>query len=186
MSILELLVLSTALSMDAFAVSVCEGLRMTKTDIRRTVTVGSFFGIAQALMPVLGYFLGARFHESLTEWDHWIAFVLLGFIGGKMIVESVRGGEKECVERTNTAELLILSVATSIDAMVVGLTFAFLGMEILFPALLIGIVTCILCVLGVFLGKLFGEKIRSYAEIVGGSMLILIGLKILLEHTGIL
>lgn len=103
-----------------------------------------------------------------------------------MIVESVRGGEKECVERTNTAGLLILSVATSIDAMVVGLTFAFLGMEILFPALLIGIVTCILCVLGVFLGKLFGEKIRSYAEIVGGSMLILIGLKILLEHTGIL
>lgn len=186
MSILELLVLSTALSMDAFAVSVCEGLRMAKADLKRTVTIGSLFGFAQALMPVLGYFLGVHFQEDLTEWDHWIAFVLLGFLGGKMILESLRGEERECTEHTSMAELLILSVATSIDAMVVGITFAFLRTGILFPAVIIGIVTCGICMAGVFLGKFFGGKIRSYAEIIGGCVLILIGLKILLEHTGII
>lgn len=187
MSILQLLVLSTALSMDAFAVSVCEGLRMEKADFRRTVTVGSLFGVFQALMPVLGYFLGGRFQEDLTEWDHWIAFVLLGFLGGKMIFESVREKETACGERQRSlTELLVLSIATSIDALVVGITFAFLRTGILIPALIIGSVTCAICISGVFIGKICGGKIRCCAEIVGGTALMLIGLKILLEHTGYL
>lgn len=187
MGLLQIVLLSIGLAMDAFAVSVCKGLKMKKVDYKYAFLIAGFFGVFQALMPSIGWLLGKQFEQYITSIDHWIAFVLLGFIGGKMIVEAFKGGDEEegdiCYD---LKEIFLLAIATSIDALAVGITFAFLQMDILVPVLSIGIITFFLSVIGVLVGNRFGVKYKSKAELAGGIILVLIGIKILLEHLGIL
>ena len=181
----ELLVLAVGLSMDAFAVSVCKGLALRRVGLKECLTAGVWFGAFQALMPLLGFFLGATFAEKITAVDHWIAFVLLGLIGANMIRESF--GEAEGVSSAMTpGAMLPLAVATSIDALAVGVTFALLTIKIIPAVATIGVITCALSALGVKLGSVFGARWRSRAELAGGIILVLLGTKILLEHLGIL
>lgn len=189
MSFLELFLIAVGLSADAFSVSVCKGLNMRKLNLKHAYVIALFFGVFQAVMPLLGYLLGTGFSEYIERYDHWIAFVLLAFIGGKMALEAIREKDGEAEEKTDTlsiGELTILAVATSIDALAVGITFAFLKVNILPSVLLIGVTTFALSLGGVLLGNRFGAKYKSKAEIAGGVILILIGLKILLEHLGII
>lgn len=186
-----LFLMGVSLAMDAFAVSVCKGLAMRKVNKKQCLVIALFFGGFQALMPFLGWLLGNRFESYITNIDHWIAFVLLGFIGGKMVVEAIRdkGEEPEITEidpPLDIKELFVLAVATSIDALAVGITFAFLEIPIVEAMLIIGMTTFVISVAGVYIGNFFGNKYKSKAELVGGIILILIGLKILLEHLGIL
>ena len=186
-----LFLMGVSLAMDAFAVSVCKGLAMRKVNKKQCLVIALFFGGFQALMPFLGWLLGTRFEGYITSIDHWIAFILLGFIGGKMVVEAIRdkGEEPEITEidpPLDIKELFVLAVATSIDALAVGITFAFLEIPIVEAMLIIGITTFVISVAGVYIGNFFGNKYKSKAELVGGIILILIGLKILLEHLGIL
>lgn len=202
MSLFELFFISVGLSMDAFAVSVCTGLSMRKASLNKSLTVGLYFGIFQAVMPLIGYLMGAQFADSIVSFDHWIAFLLLCFIGGKMIKDGltkegcpdVEGGctikDKVC---PNTEEvplefkkMLPLAIATSIDALAVGISFAFLKVNIVPAVSFIGVITLLLSMSGVKIGNVFGSKFKSKAELAGGIILILIGTKILLEHTGIL
>ena len=185
MRLWELLVLAVGLSMDAFAVSVCKGLALRRVGAKECLTAGVWFGTFQALMPLLGFFLGATFAEKITAVDHWIAFALLGLIGANMIRESF--GEAEGVSSAMTpAAMLPLAVATSIDALAVGVTFALLTIKIIPAVATIGVITCALSAAGVKLGSIFGTRWRSRAELAGGIILILLGTKILLEHLGIL
>lgn len=186
MSFLELLLVAVGLSMDAFAVAVCRGLEMRRIDYRQALLIAVFFGGFQALMPVVGYLLGAGFEHYISAFDHWIAFALLAFIGGKMIWEAVRGGEEEQPQELDLKMLLMMAVATSIDALAVGITFAFLRMDILSSALTIGATTFLISFGGVAAGNRFGARYKQKAEIVGGVMLVLIGVKILLEHLGVI
>lgn len=189
MSFLELFLIAVGLSADAFSVSVCKGLNMRKLNLKHAYVIALFFGVFQAVMPLLGYLLGTGFSEYIEKYDHWIAFVLLAFIGGKMALEAIREKDGEAEEKTDTlsiGELTILAVATSIDALAVGITFAFLKVNILPSVLLIGVTTFALSLGGVLLGNRFGAKYKSKAEIAGGVILIFIGLKILLEHLGII
>ena len=187
MSFFELFLIGIGLSMDAFAVSVCKGLSMQRVDKKYTLYIGLFFGGFQALMPLLGYFLGSRFAGSIEHFDHWIAFLLLAFIGCNMIRESREETEEEkAFTGVNFKELLLLSVATSIDALVVGVTFAFLQVKIVPAVTIIGCTTFVLSLAGVYVGNVFGTRYKSRAELTGGVILILIGLKILLEHLGVL
>lgn len=178
----ELILISIGLAMDAFAVSVCKGLSMKKMNFYKAIVIGLWFGIFQAGMPVIGYFLGSSFEDIIEKFDHLIAFILLSFIGGKMIKDIF------CKEETNFDDsvgfkiMLILAIATSIDALTVGITFAFLDVDIVFAALSIGIITFILSVLGVKIGNQFGSKYEKKAEFVGGLILICLGIKNLLEH----
>lgn len=181
MSIWELLLLAVGLSMDAFAASVCKGLSVQRIRIQYCLLTGLYFGVAQAVMPMLGYFLGVQFQNAIQQIDHWIAFVLLAFIGGNMIAESRKEGE-EGNESFGWRVMLPLAIATSIDALAVGVTFAFLGVDFLSAALLIGLVTFTLSAVGVGLGRTFGQRYRSRAELLGGLVLVLIGVKILVEH----
>lgn len=187
---IELFLIGVGLSMDAFAVSVCKGLAMEKVNKKQTVVIGLYFGGFQALMPMLGWLLGIRFQKYITSIDHWVAFVLLAFIGGKMIAEALR--EKEEIDSgpkdqpLDHKELLLLAIATSIDALAVGITFAFLDTPILEAIAIIGCTTFALSIVGVIVGNFFGTRYKKRAEISGGIILILIGLKILLEHLGIL
>lgn len=185
MSFAELFLIAVGLSMDAFAVSVCKGLSVQKLEKKHAALVGVYFGGFQFVMPTLGYFLGARFENAITSVDHWVAFVLLLIIGGNMIKESF--GE---VEKLNDdfgfKTMVLLAVATSIDALAVGITFAFLQVRIIPAAALIGVTTFCLSALGIYIGYRFGAKYKSRAERVGGIILILIGVKILLEHLGII
>ena len=187
---IELFLIGVGLSMDAFAVSVCKGLAMKKVNKKQAVVIGLYFGGFQALMPFLGWLLGIRFQKYIVSVDHWIAFVLLVFIGGKMVVEAVREkGEKEIGEMDlplNHKEMLVLAVATSIDALAVGITFAFLDVPIAEAVIIIGCTTFVLSILGVVVGNYFGSRYKKKAEITGGIILILMGLKILLEHLEIL
>ena len=188
MGVIELLILAVGLSMDAFAVSVCKGLAMKKAGAKELCIVGCWFGGFQALMPLTGYLLGSRFASYIERWDHWIAFVLLAFIGGNMIRES-REQEEEEIEHGGSIryrELFTLAVATSIDALAVGVSFAFLGVRIAPAVTLIGCTTFVLTLVGVWVGNLFGSRYKSRAELTGGIILILIGVKILLEHLGVL
>ena len=186
MRIWELLLLAVGLSMDAFAVSVCKGLAMGKASWKNAAIVGLWFGAFQALMPSLGCFLGSTFEQYITAVDHWIAFVLLCLIGANMIREA-RGGENEPADPSlGFRTMLVLAVATSIDALAVGITFAFLQVRLLGAVLLIGCTTFLISLAGVRLGSRFGEKSRAKAERIGGIILILLGTKILLEHLGIL
>lgn len=184
----ELLLIALGLSMDAFAVAVCKGLGMDgKIRWKHAGLIALFFGGFQALMPAIGWLLGRQFEKYITSVDHWIAFVLLVFIGGKMIWEAFRGGEEEaCGDTLDMKELLGLSVATSIDALAVGVTFAFLQVQILPSVATIGVTTALLSLLGVWIGRKFGGWLSQRAQMAGGAILILIGLKILLEHLGVI
>lgn len=188
MTFFELFLIGIGLSMDAFAVSICKGLSMQKIDKKYTLCIGLFFGGFQALMPLTGYLLGSKFSGYIERFDHWIAFVLLALIGFNMIKESREEEEEEekPYAGVNFKELLILAVATSIDALAVGVSFAFLGVHIAPAVTLIGCTTFVLTLVGVWVGNLFGSRYKSRAELTGGIILILIGVKILLEHLGIL
>lgn len=186
MTLFNLFLIAVGLSMDAFAVSVCKGLAMEKAPLKKAAIAGIWFGGFQALMPLVGYLLGSQFEKYITSIDHWIAFILLGLIGGNMIKESFSKEEEETSSTMYFKEMFLLAVATSIDALAVGITFAFLQVNILPAVSLIGITTFVLSVIGVKVGNLFGSRYKSRAELAGGIILILIGIKILLEHLGIL
>ena len=184
MNILELFILAIGLSMDAFAVSVCKGLSLGRINAKHLCIAGAWFGGFQALMPLVGYFGGRFFADKVTRYSHWVAFVLLVFIGGGMIKES------KVVEQGNAVmdikSMFILAVATSIDALAVGVTFAFLKVEIVSAVSFIGVITFVCSAAGVKIGSLFGMKYKSKAELCGGIILILIGTKILLEGLGMI
>lgn len=192
----ELLLIAVGLSMDAFAVSVCKGLSLRKVQWRHMITAGLWFGVFQAVMPLSGYLLGINFRSFIESIDHWIAFTLLALIGFNMIREALseddeddENGEKDGDEKNASfgyKVMLPLAVATSIDAFAVGITFSFLNVSILPAVLTIGATTFLFSAAGVIIGNVFGTRFRSKAEIAGGIVLILIGLKILLEHTGFL
>ena len=184
MGFVELFLIAVGLSMDAFAVSICKGLSLGKLKARHAALVGLYFGGFQALMPILGWLLGFRFEHVIESIDHWVAFALLSIIGVSMIRES--GKTEELSGDLGVKSMLVLAVATSIDALAVGITFAFLSVKILPAAALIGVTTFLLSALGVYIGHAFGLKYKAKAELAGGVILILIGLKILLEHLGIL
>ncbi len=190
MSFWELMVIAVGLSMDAFAVAMCKGLSMRRINYGHAVIIALSFGVFQALMPLMGWALGIQFSTYIERFDHWIAFVLLSFIGVKMIKEAF--GEDDCdkngckISSFDIKELIILSVATSIDALAAGISFACLNVAILPSCGAIGLTTFVICIAGVLLGNKFGAKYKSKAEIFGGVVLILIGLKILFEHLGIL
>lgn len=189
---IELLLMGIGLAMDAFAVSVCKGLGMQKVNKKQAVVIGLFFGGFQALMPFIGWVLGIQFESYITSIDHWIAFVLLGFIGGKMIVEAVKPEEEDAVEvkkadaPLDIKEMFILAIATSIDALAVGITFAFLQYPIVEAISIIGVVTFFISVGGVYVGNFFGSKYKNKAEFAGGLILVILGLRILLSHLGII
>lgn len=194
MGIIELVLIAIGLSMDAFAVSICKGLAMPKMSWKSAGIIGLYFGAFQALMPLIGYFLGISFQDKIMVIDHWIAFVLLAIIGINMIREALEKEsdscdlteceEEKCDLRVKT--MLVLAVATSIDALAVGITFAFLQVNIVPAVTLIGVITLVCSIGGVKIGNVFGTRYKSRAELAGGIILILIGLKILLEHLGIL
>ena len=186
MGLIELFLIAVGLSIDAFAVSVCKGLAMPKCTFKKAAIVGLWFGGFQALMPAIGYVLGAQFQEAIASIDHWIAFVLLALIGGNMIHEALDNDEEEADASLNVKTMFLLAVATSIDALAIGITFAFLKVNIIPAVCFIGIVTFIISFAGVKIGNVFGARYKNKAEIVGGIILILLGLKILLEHLGFL
>ena len=184
--VIELFLLGVGLSMDAFAVSVCKGLGMRKLSKKQALIIGLYFGGFQALMPFVGWLLGSQFQKYITSIDHWIAF-----IGGKMMIEAVREwNEEEVVDVMDAPidhkNMLVLAVATSIDALTVGITFAFLGTPIVEAITIIGITTMVISIAGVVVGNFFGSRYKSKAEFIGGLILVLLGLKILLGHLGIL
>ena len=185
MSFAELLLVAIGLSMDAFAVAVCRGLEMRRIDYRQALLIAVFFGGFQALMPVAGYLLGAGFEHYISSFDHWIAFLLLGLIGANMIRES-RGGAEHVDSSFRPRSMLPLAVATSIDALAVGVTFAFLRVEIGPAVSCIGVITFLLSAAGVYIGGAFGDRFQGKAELAGGVILVLMGSKILLEHLGFL
>ncbi len=183
MSILEIFLIGVGLSMDAFAVSICKGLAMKKIDIKKVCIVGLWFGGFQALMPALGYFLGIQFKDKITNIDHWIAFVLLALIGANMIREALKKDDGEKTDDSlKFTTMLFLAIATSIDALAIGITFAFLEANIAIASSIIGITTFVFAAVGLKIGNVFGEKYKSKAEIAGGIILIVLGLKILIEH----
>ena len=186
MGLIELFLIAVGLSMDAFAVSVCKGLAMPKCTFKKAAIVGLWFGGFQALMQAIGYILGAQFQEAIASIDHWIAFVLLALIGGNMIHEALDNDEEEADASLDVKTMFLLAVATSIDALAIGITFAFLKVSIIPAVCFIGIVTFIISFAGVKIGNVFGARYKNKAEIVGGVILILLGLKILLEHLGFL
>ncbi len=182
MTLISLSLLSFGLSMDAFAVSVCKGLSIQKLQHRHAIIVGLYFGGFQAGMPLLGYYLGLQFQDAIVSIDHWIAFVLLSFIGFNMIKESINKEEESCNASLKFYDMFTLAVATSIDALAVGITFAFLQINIIPAVCFIGAFTFILSVIGVKVGSAFGSRYKSKAELIGGLILIFMGTKILIEH----
>ena len=188
MGLIELFLIAVGLSMDAFAVSICKGLAMEKCTIKKAGIVGLYFGGFQALMPSIGYLLGVQFQDLITSIDHWIAFILLGIIGANMIKEAV-GSCDECEEHDDSLDfktMFGLAVATSIDALAVGITFAFLRVNIVPAVCFIGMTTFVISFAGVKIGNVVGTKYQKKAELAGGIILILIGVKILIEHLGLL
>ena len=183
MSILELVLIAIGLAMDAFAVSICKGLSLKKMEWNKALLCGGFFGGFQALMPLIGYALGSSFQEMIESIDHWIAFVLLAIIGGSMIRDALRD-EEDVKEGFDFKTMIVLAISTSIDALAVGVGFAFLKVNIWMSVAIIGIITFILSAIGVKVGSVFGTKFKNKAELAGGVILILIGFKILLEHLG--
>lgn len=182
MSTYELFIIAVGLSMDALAVSICKGLSMAKMSWKKAVIIGIWFGGFQALMPLIGYLLGAQFESKITAFDHWIAFILLGLIGGNMVREGLSGEEENTDDSISIKSMLPLAIATSIDALAIGVTLAFLRVTIFSAVSFIGVVTFLLSMVGVKVGNVFGAKYKSKAEIVGGIILILMGVKILVEH----
>ncbi len=182
MSITEIFFIGIGLAMDAFAVSICKGLSMKKINLKKIFIVGIYFGLFQAIMPLIGYLLGSFFEELVTKVDHWIAFILLLVIGINMIKEIFSKDEEEYNDSLDIKTMIVLAIATSIDALAVGITFAFLQTNILLCISIIGIVTFIISALGVKIGNKFGDKFEKKAQLAGGIILILIGFKILIEH----
>ena len=189
MGFIELFLIGVGLAMDAFAVSICKGLNMRKMNYRQATVIALFFGGFQAFMPFLGWSLGRHFEHYIVSIDHWIAFILLAIIGGNMIKEALGDEEDvecgDCHDQLDLKELLMLAIATSIDALAVGITFAFLRVNIVPAITIIGVTTFIISFAGVHIGHHFGSKYEKKAELAGGIILICIGLKILLEHLGI-
>ncbi len=188
MNILEVILVSIGLAMDAFAVSVCKGLAMKKIDFKKMLVIGLYFGIFQGGMPVIGYMLGTNFESLVTKIDHWIAFILLSFIGINMIREALKS-KCDCEKQSDSVafkEMVILAIATSIDALAVGITFAFLKTNLIAVVTSIGVITFVLSMMGVCIGNRFGNKYESKAQITGGLILIMMGIKILFEHVGII
>ena len=190
MNLVEIVLLAVSLSMDAFAVALCKGLALKKNKIKSCVIVGLWFGAFQALMPMIGYFLGSTFADKITSIDHWIAFILLALIGGNMIKESLEKDEEKVNDSLGFKTMLVMAIATSIDALAVGVSFAFTDFEpdwyVYIAFALIGIITFTLSAIGVKIGNIFGTKFKSKAEFAGGLVLILLGLKILLEGLGVI
>ena len=191
MTFIELFLIGVGLSMDAFAAAICQGLFMTRIKWGHALTVGLYFGGFQALMPFIGWMLGFQFADRIQQYDHWIAFILLVLIGGNMIREALSGDEEDAAQaetdlRLDHKKLFLMAIATSIDALAIGVTFAFLETAIL-PAIgIIGCTTFCISVAGVAVGCWFGARYKKRAEIIGGAILVLLGIKILLEHLGIL
>ena len=190
MGFIELFLLGVGLSMDAFAVSVCKGLAMKKATLKNQMTCGLWFGGFQALMPLIGFFLGAMFADAIKSFDHWIAFGLLALIGANMLKEALEK-DCDCGEEADAdmsvKTMFVMAVATSIDALAVGISLAMAGDVNIWAAIaLIGVTTCVLSALGVKIGNIFGSRYEKKAEFAGGVILILLGLKILLEHLGII
>ena len=186
MGAIEILLISIGLAMDAFAVSVCKGLAMKKMSWKKAIIIGLYFGIFQAVMPVIGYFLGTTFERFITNVDHWVAFILLVGIGINMVKEAFNKESENRNDNVDVKTMLVLSIATSIDALAIGITFACLKIHIVMPVITIGLITFIISVIGVKIGNRFGDKYEKKAEIMGGVILILLGIKILLEHLGII
>jgi putative Mn2+ efflux pump MntP len=183
MKLLEIFIIAVGLSMDAFAVSITLGLSIKKPKIKEVIIPGIFFGFFQALMPIMGYFAGIHLAGKIKEFDHWIAFVLLGIIGGKMIKESLSKKKEELdKDYFQFMKMLILAVATSIDALAIGVTFAFFKINIFKAAIIIGSITFILSMAGVKIGNIFGARFKSKAEFIGGAVLVILGIKIVIEH----
>ena len=182
MGIIELIILSIGLAMDAFAVSICKGLAMPQMKWKNAIIVGTYFGIFQAIMPLIGYLLGIKFQNAITNIDHWIAFILLVGIGINMIKEALSKETEETNESVKFKDMIILAIATSIDALAVGVTLAFLKVNIVLAIIMIGIITFIISMIGVKIGNVFGDKYKQKAELAGGIILIVLGIKILLEH----
>lgn len=178
----EIIFIAIGLAMDAFAVSVCKGLSMKKIKWKNTLIIALYFGLFQAVMPILGYLLGSSLSEFVQKIDHWIAFILLAIIGVNMIKESTDDELEKRNDRIDFKTMIVLAIATSIDALAVGITFAFFNVNLLFAVIIIGIITFILSIFGVLIGNKFGDKLQNKAELAGGIILIVIGLKILLEH----
>lgn len=187
MTLFEVILVGIGLSMDAFAVSICKGLSCADgVKLRHMGIAGIWFGGFQMLMPIIGFFLGSRFYSLIEEYDHWIAFILLALIGANMIREAVFGGDEDTNDSFGVKTMFLMAVATSIDALAVGVTFAFLDVDLWSAAAIIGVTTFIFSASGVKIGSVFGGMFRSRAEIFGGAVLIILGLKILLEHMGII
>ena len=186
MDSLALILIAIGLAMDAFAVSICKGLAMKEPDQRSIVIIALWFGVFQAVMPIIGYLLERSVHDIVADYDHWIAFILLAAIGLNMIRESLSKKEEELSDDISFWTMLFLAIATSIDALAVGISLAVDGGDVVLSVLVIGIVTFALSAVGVRFGSFFGNKYGRYAELAGGIILILIGVKILLEHTGYL
>ena len=187
MSFIEILLIGIGLSMDAFSVSICKGLTTKQFSLKMALTCGWWFGFFQALMPVIGYFLGAQFQQYIETFDHWIAFGLLFLIGANMIREAFSKKEEESAnDSMDTKTMLLLAIATSIDALAVGVSFACIQVRLWSSVLIIGVTTFLFSIIGVKIGNVFGSKYEKSAEIIGGIILILIGLKILLEHLGVI
>lgn len=184
MSFIEIIFIGVGLAMDAFAVSVCKGLSTKKLELKHSLICGGYFGFFQGLMPFVGYILGVQFKDKIESIDHWIAFILLLLIGINMIKESFDNDE-DCDPDFSLKAMIPLAIATSIDALAIGVTFAFLNVNIIYALVIIGITTFIISMVGVKIGHIFGSKYKSKAEIVGGMILIIMGTKILLEHLGI-
>lgn len=186
MSIIEIIFIGISLAMDAFAVSICKGLSVKKMSYKNAIKCGLYFGIFQALMPLLGFLLGSTFKNIIEQIDHWIAFILLLIIGINMIKEAFDNDDKNKNDDMSFKTMLMLAIATSIDALAVGITFSFLEVNILMAIIIIGVITFIISFAGVAIGNIFGSKYENKAKIFGGVVLILIGLKILLEHLNII
>ena len=186
MEIYEILLIGIGLAMDAFAVSICKGLSMKKMNWKNAVIIALYFGVFQALMPLIGYFLGMTFESIVTTFDHWVAFALLTLIGGGMIKESFDDEDDKKNDRVDFKTKVVFAIATSIDALAVGITFAFFDVNIVLAVSIIGIITFIISVLGVKIGNRFGDKYQNKAQLMGGIILVLLGFKILLEHLGII
>lgn len=186
MNTIEIMLVGLGLAMDAFAVAICKGLSMKKMEWNKAVIIAIYFGLFQAVMPIIGYIIGATFRNLIESVDHWIAFILLGIIGINMVKESFDNEEERKNDRIDIKTMILLSIATSIDALVVGITFAFFKNNIVKSVTIIGFITLILSLIGVKIGNKFGDKFQNKAELTGGIILIIIGTKILLEHLGII
>ena len=184
MDIIQLLILAVSLSMDAFAVAICKGLAFGRIRLRQALVVGLYFGVFQAAMPTIGYFLGMGFRQYIESFDHWIAFGLLAFLGARMIIEAVRGGEEEVSSSLDIREMTLLAIATSIDALAAGISLSVLDASIGTAALFIGIITFSLSVAAVYIGGYIGAKFKKPAELAGGAALVLLGIKVLIDHLG--